>query len=45
MVMFNSGYKMFMVGLGVWCVDFGVIYNVILEVIKIGYCYFDCVGN
>ncbi|XP_024402486.1 NADP-dependent D-sorbitol-6-phosphate dehydrogenase isoform X1 [Physcomitrium patens] len=44
-VTLNSGHKMPMVGLGVWRADPGVIHNVILEAIKIGYRHLDCAAD
>lgn len=44
-VTLNSGHKMPLTGMGVWRADPGVIHNLILEAIKIGYRHFDCAGN
>lgn len=40
----SSGQTMPVVGMGVWRADPGVIHNLILEAIKLGYRHFDCAG-
>ena len=44
-VTLNNGHKMPIVGMGVWRADPGVIHDLILDAIKIGYRHFDCAGN
>lgn len=41
----NSGYKMPIVGLGVWRMEEKEIKDLLLNAIKIGYRHFDCAGN
>ncbi|KAK8945070.1 NADP-dependent D-sorbitol-6-phosphate dehydrogenase [Platanthera zijinensis] len=40
----NSGYKMPVIGLGVWRMEGRSIRDLLLSAIKIGYRHFDCVG-
>lgn len=44
-VTLSSGHKMPLVGMGVWRADPGVIHNLILEAIRLGYRHFDCAGT
>ena len=41
----NSGFKMPIVGLGVWRMEGKEIKDLILNAIKIGYRHFDCAGT
>jgi len=41
----SSGQTMPVVGMGVWRADPGVIHNLILEAIKLGYRHFDCAAD
>ena len=41
----NSGFKMPILGLGVWRMDGKDIRNLLINAIKIGYRHFDCAGN
>lgn len=41
----NSGFKMPIVGLGVWRMDGKDIRNLLINAINIGYRHFDCAGN
>lgn len=41
----NSGFKMPMVGLGVWRMEGKEIRDLLLNSIKIGYRHFDCAGT
>lgn len=41
----SSGQTMPVVGMGVWRADAGVIHNLILEAIKLGYRHFDCAAD
>lgn len=41
----NSGFKMPVVGLGVWRVEGGLMRNLIINAIKIGYRHFDCAAD
>ncbi|XP_070013610.1 NADP-dependent D-sorbitol-6-phosphate dehydrogenase-like [Nicotiana sylvestris] len=41
----NSGFKMPIVGLGVWRMEGKDIKDLIINAIKIGYRHFDCAGN
>lgn len=40
----NSGHNMPVLGLGVWRADPGVLHNVVLQALKLGYRHFDCAG-
>lgn len=40
-IKFNSGYDMFQVGFGFWKVDNVIVVDVVYNVIKVGYCFFD----
>ena len=40
----NSGFKMPIIGLGVWRMEGKAIKEIILNSIKIGYRHFDCAG-
>ncbi len=40
----NSGHSMPVLGLGVWRADPGVLHNVVLQALKLGYRHFDCAG-
>jgi aldehyde reductase len=44
-VTLSSGHKMPIIGMGVWRADPGVIHNLIIEAIKIGYRHFDCAAD
>jgi diketogulonate reductase-like aldo/keto reductase len=44
-VTLNNGHKMPIVGMGVWRADPGVIHDLILDAIKIGYRHFDCAAD
>lgn len=44
-VKLSSGHSMPVVGMGVWRADPGVIHDLILEAIKLGYRHFDCAGD
>lgn len=41
----NSGFKMPIVGLGVWRMEGKDIKNLLIHAIKIGYRHFDCAGT
>jgi diketogulonate reductase-like aldo/keto reductase len=41
----NSGFKMPIIGLGVWRMEGQAIKDLIINSIKIGYRHFDCAGN
>lgn len=41
----NSGFKMPLVGLGVWRVEGREMKDLIINAIKIGYRHFDCAGT
>lgn len=41
----NSGFKMPIVGLGVWRMEKGEVRDLIINAIKIGYRHLDCAGN
>lgn len=41
----NNGFKMPVVGLGVWRVEGKEMRDVIINAIKIGYRHFDCAGT
>lgn len=41
----NSGFKMPIVGLGVWRMEKEGIRDLIINAIKIGYRHLDCAGN
>lgn len=40
----NSGYKMPIIGLGVWRMEGKDIKDLLINAIKIGYRHFDCAG-
>lgn len=41
----NNGFKMPIIGLGVWRMQGQEIKDLIINSIKIGYRHFDCAGN
>jgi diketogulonate reductase-like aldo/keto reductase len=41
----NSGHSMPVLGLGVWRADPGVLHNVVLQALKLGYRHFDCAAD
>lgn len=41
----NNGFKMPVVGLGVWRMDGKDVRDLIINSIKLGYCHFDCAGT
>eukprot|EP00246_Nothoceros_aenigmaticus_P012576 TRINITY_DN396_c0_g1_i2.p1 TRINITY_DN396_c0_g1~~TRINITY_DN396_c0_g1_i2.p1 ORF type:complete len:176 (+),score=19.97 TRINITY_DN396_c0_g1_i2:28-528(+) len=41
----GSGQKIPSIGLGVWRADPGVIHNLILEALRLGYRHFDCAAD
>jgi hypothetical protein len=41
----NNGFKMPIIGLGVWRIEGQEIKDLILNSIKIGYRHFDCAGT
>ena len=41
----SSGYRMPIIGLGVWRMESKSIRDLILSAISIGYRHFDCAGN
>lgn len=44
-VTLSSGFKMPLVGFGVWRVEGKDIKDLVINAIKIGYRHFDCAGN
>jgi hypothetical protein len=41
----NNGFKMLIIGLGVWRMEGKEIRNLIINPIKLGYRHFDCAGT
>ncbi|KAA0054047.1 NADP-dependent D-sorbitol-6-phosphate dehydrogenase-like [Cucumis melo var. makuwa] len=41
----NSGFKMPVIGLGVWRMEKQQVRDLIINAIKIGYRHFDCAGT
>lgn len=44
-VVLSSGYKMPLVGLGVWRAEPEILHSLILEAIRLGYRHFDCAAD
>lgn len=44
-VKLNNGLEMPELGLGVWRAETGILPNLIVEAVRIGYRHFDCAGS